>query len=253
MTSIQNLSIETALIQDYTSVTFHSPPLFLSPTLISSCPQVGFGNITFDPTRTDVSQLPNTYRDFLSEKYSSGQLTLTYPNDDDAVLYLFSLITQKYGWEFIDALVKQNVRWVRGTATPAELISKASSRHDQGPTLSFASENGFTPGMQGKSMDDVYMTWPQTGAIFSSTKNPETAKLFLGFLMDNDWQHTIGTSGFATRRSFDKRGVFDQSPNMDALGYVKFVGNRGMVEWWRFQFEDILGLPQGINPNDIDF
>ena len=188
-------------------------------------------------------------------------MSLTYPNDDDAILYLFSLIIQKHGWEFIDSLRKQNVNWVRGTATSAMLIadgynlssSDPSNSKPIGPIISFASESAFTPGMANAPLDDVYMTWPQTGAIFSSTKNPETAKLFLSFLMDDAWQKEVGGSGFATRKSFDKRGVFKQMPNMDGQGYIKFMQDRRNVESWRFQFESLLGLPEGVNPNSIDF
>lgn len=107
--------------------------------------------------------------------------------------------------------------------------------------------------MKDAAINDVYMAWPQTGAIFSTTKSPETAKLFLSYLMDDDWQQIISGSGFATRKTYDKRGVFEQQPNMDGKGYLEFANNRELVEGWRLQFETLLGLPQGVNPNSIDF
>ena len=221
--------------------------------------QVSFGNVIYHPKQ--ITSIPRRFSDFLSPEYSNGRISLTYPNDDDAILYLFTLITQKHSWEFIYSLLKQEVDWVRGTATSAMLIAEGFNLSTSdpvnsrpvGPIISFASESAFTSGMTTAPLDDVYMTWPQTGAIFSSTKNPETARLFLSFLMDDEWQKKVGGSGFATRKSFDKRGVFAQMPNMDGIGYIKFMQDRKNVEWWRFQFESLLGLPQGINPNSIDF
>lgn len=71
--------------------------------------------------------------------------------------------------------------------------------------------------------------------------------------MDNDWQGMVNGTGFATLKSFDKRGVFEQEPNMDGRGYLEFANDREFVERWRFRFETLLGLPQGVNPNYIDF
>jgi ABC-type Fe3+ transport system substrate-binding protein len=133
------------------------------------------------------------------------------------------------------------------------LIQKAYMSSTPGPTISFSSVAVFTPGLKDATIDDVYMSWPQTGAIFSSTKCPETAKLFVSYLMDDEWQRIITGSGFATRKTYDTRHVFEQEPNMNATGYLNFAQNRELVEMWRFQFETLLGLPQGADPNYLTF
>jgi len=213
-----------------------------------------FGTIIYNPKAINQSSIPRTIANFLSPEYANGMMSLTYPNDDDAMLYLFSRITEKYGWGFIHSLVQQNVTWVRGSATSSLLIDKAYKSNDSNPSpvISFATVGAFTPELPNAATDDVYITWPQTGAIFSTTKYPETAKLFLSYLMDDDWQKMLSGGGFATRKTYDSRGVFKQEPNMDALGFIRFMEDRKVVEHWRFQFETILGLPQGENPNYID-
>lgn len=94
------------------------------------------------------------------------------------------------------------------------------------------------------------MAWPQTGAIFSSTPAPETAKLFLNFLLSDGVQESITAFGFATRKKFDTSKILKQK-NVDPLGFGKFMSDRRLVESWRFDFEDMFGTPQGPDPVDV--
>jgi ABC-type Fe3+ transport system substrate-binding protein len=192
--------------------------------------------------------LPQYYTDYLADKWTN-EIILTYPNDDDAVLYLFTLITEKYGWKFIDALKTQNPKWVRGTTTPSFYIAD-NNVTSHAHSISFSSYTGFAPGLNSTLHSDVYMAWPQTGAIFSSTRAPETAKLFVNFLMTDAFQETINPFGFATRRKFDTGQVLKQK-NMDPLGFGRFMSDRRVVESWRFDFEDAFGTPQGLDPVEL--
>ena len=94
------------------------------------------------------------------------------------------------------------------------------------------------------------MAWPQTGAIFKSTPAPETAKLFMNFLLTDEYQETVNAFGFATRRKFDTSEVLKQQ-NVDPLGFGRFMSDRRVVEGWRFDFEDLFGTPQGIDPVEV--
>lgn len=244
------------------SISMDSSPVATSVSLFSTMVcvynpnpyAVMFGEIVY---RSDIpsSTVPTTYEGFLDPQWKD-KLTLTYPNDDDAILYLFRLIIHKYGWGFLTKLLRQNINWVRGTATPSIRISHPTTGNDNSTSnplsASFASSKAFATGIESKTPDDVYMAWPQTGAIFENTKLPETSKLFMSFLLDDQWQKMIGSSGFATRRSFDRKGVFKQ-PHMDPLGYGKFMQDRQQVEAWRFQFESTIGLPQGEDPVYLTF
>lgn len=206
---------------------------------------VSFGSTIYNANVTATSSLPATFVNYLEAKWHD-KLVLTYPTDDDAVLFLFKLIIGKYGFDYMRALLAQKPHWVRGTATPAFLISSTSNSR----AISFTSGGGFAPDISEANPQDVFMTWPQTGAIFANTKAPETAKLFLNFLMGDEWQQVItGGSGYATRRSFDKEGVFNQS-SMDPLAYGRFMNDRRAVEAFRFQLESVIGPPQGQDPVD---
>ena len=82
---------------------------------------VTFGPTLYNPAVYQKSDLPQYYTHYLAEKWTN-EIILPYPNDDDAVIYLFTLITHKYGWKFINAFKAQNPKWARGTATPSFYI-----------------------------------------------------------------------------------------------------------------------------------
>jgi ABC-type Fe3+ transport system substrate-binding protein len=146
--------------------------------------------------------------------------------------------------------------WVRGTATPSLYIAENNSSTSlshifaRSDSLSFASSTAFAQGVNSTLNSDIYMAWPQTGAIFASTPAPETAKLFMNFLLSDERQAIVGDDGFATRRTFDTAGVLTQQ-NVEPLGYGRFMSDRRLVESWRLQFERIFGTPQGPDPLDL--
>lgn len=212
---------------------------------------VTFGETIYNPTKYVNTTLPTHYPDFLDPIYA-GKLALTYPNDDDSILYLFSLIVEKYGFKFFEQLIAtQDVTWFRGTASPS-LAIMADNSTDNPLSISFASSSVYVPTVGSKRSDDVYMAWPQTAGIFKNTKAPETSKLFLGYLMSDEWQGRVTGGRFATRKTFDKQKVLEQ-PNVNPLGYKTFMLDRAGVERWRFQFESLIGTAQGPDPLQLKF
>lgn len=140
-----------------------------------------FGLFLYDKTKVSEKELPNNYLDLLNPKWK-GKIIATIPNDDDAVGYLFSLIVGKYGWEWLEEFQKQNVQWVRGTATPAYMLaeqaepSKAGSKRPK----EYVSDNKercltFTTAgyplasdvlaWKSPQVPERYMSWSQTAAM----------------------------------------------------------------------------------------
>ncbi|ETN41874.1 uncharacterized protein HMPREF1541_03813 [Cyphellophora europaea CBS 101466] len=232
-----------------------------------------FGKFLYDNTRLKASELPKSYADLLEPKWK-GKLVLTYPNDDDAVNYLFSIVVGRYGWDWLEALNKQDVQWVRGTATPGYILVEG---RDQSKTQGnprpkeYLADNAsrvlsFTTAgypMSDSSLSwgnpdppEQYMAWTQTAAIFKSTTRPETAKLFMAFITSQEFQTAMSGGGTLPTldMSIDRRnGVnpIDESENTQANGYALFTNNRPMVDWFKMQFETTLGTPQGVSPLDV--
>ncbi|KAH7109189.1 hypothetical protein EDB81DRAFT_703440 [Dactylonectria macrodidyma] len=188
------------------------------------------------------------FTDFLHPEFK-GKLALTYPNDDDAVLFAFELIIKKYGKKWFEDLLKQKPRWVRGTATPSSLIADPKSPY----IASFTSAVGlgqppspfnFTFPKQGQ-----HVTWAQTAAILKDAPHPEGAKLLHNFLLTKDFQKE---SGFWSVRSDvpapSGQPKFVGVPGSDPLAFRDFMLDRPKVERLRFWFEDRLGTAQGVSP-----
>jgi ABC-type Fe3+ transport system substrate-binding protein len=76
-----------------------------------------FGPFYYDSARVPENRIPKTYLDVL-DPYWKGKMALVYPNDDDGVLHLFSLIISKYGFRWLELLNQQDVQWVRGPMQP---------------------------------------------------------------------------------------------------------------------------------------
>ncbi|KIL88325.1 fe3+ abc transporter periplasmic protein [Fusarium avenaceum] len=211
-----------------------------------------FGPFYYDSDRVPANKVPKTYADVL-DPYWKGKIVLTYPNDDDGVLYQFKLIIQKYGFKWLDALLKQDIKWVRGaTLATGTIIQDHSSN---GPrVLTFSGLGVFTPSTTflktaKPEAPDRFMTWAQQSAIFKSTPRPNSAKLLASFLLSDSWQKNIATSGAPTvRDSLTGANNVFKANNTEPLGYAKFMNDRQDVEWWRMQMETQIGLAVGPDP-----
>lgn len=158
------------------------------------------------------------------------------------MLYLFSIIINQYGWEWFDTLLQQNVKWARGTGEPAAEIERNNSTR----SLSFTTSVGGN--LDSIDPKDPIMYWPQTGAIFASTPRPESAKLFMSWLLSDEHQKTFNGSYLVRKDLSSTAGKIWDHPSSSLTQFSTFMENREIVEWWKLQFETFIGTAQG----DID-
>ena len=177
---------------------------------------------------------------------------LTYPNDDDALNYLFSTIISKYGFTWLEGLAKQDVQWVRGSATASRVIGQNSQNATDQRVLTFTTAENYTfvPNVASQAPEDDYISWFQGMGILASTKCPESAKLFVSWLLSDEFQQPV--SKFATTPLNHLNAISGNNIDADkytqVAGYESFIRDRARVEWWRFQYETTLEPPQGPNP-----
>lgn len=209
-----------------------------------------FGTFYFDSNKLPANKVPQTFES-LSDPVWKDKLILTYPNDDDAVCYLFSLIVTRYGESWLHALATNNVQWVRGTGTPCyELVRQ----HDDPNSKRCLTFTGIPTGSEASwfqtqqpSAPEQIMAWPQTAGILSDTPQPETAKLFMAWITSPEMQSAGGTSTLTSVNKGNRVDLYGKE-NTLFTGFRLFEEDRARVEWWKNLFEDYLGTPQGEDP-----
>ncbi|PVH85085.1 periplasmic binding protein-like II [Cadophora sp. DSE1049] len=190
---------------------------------------------------------PIEYTDYLKPEFKN-KLVLTYPNDDDAVLFQFDLIMKQYGLGWFEALLAQNPRWVRGTATPATLIASSNGTYAATFT-SGVGVRGFDPVNVTFPVKGQFVSWPQTGAILKDAPHPETAKLLHSWILSEDFQNSTGT--WTVRKDLTPPAGFPsilEMPGTDATKFAQWMSDRAAVERLRFFFETRIGSAQGLSP-----
>ncbi|KAF9763808.1 hypothetical protein IL306_002977 [Fusarium sp. DS 682] len=184
---------------------------------------------------------PVEYTDWLRPEFKN-KLVLTYPNDDDAVLM------QEYGASWFEDLLKQNPRWVRGTATPRATIKMENTTE----AAYFAAGGGFgesKPLKFSHPKRGKYVSWSQRAAILKDAPHPEGAKLLHNYILSEEYQSTMGT--WSVRRDIATPPGFPDLRNETATNpteFARFMEDRGLVERLRFWFEARIGTAQGVDP-----
>jgi ABC-type Fe3+ transport system substrate-binding protein len=189
---------------------------------------------------------PVEAKDFLKPEFKN-KLVFTYPNDDDAVLFYFKQLTDKYGPGYLKKLLAQNPKFVRGTQDSADLVGT------NGYVANFGSAGSFT-GLSKTSIPEKspWVAWPQTGAILKNAPHKAAAKLYLSWLLSKDaQQNSIGTWSARTdvAAPAGRKGIFDYS-NMNPLGLGKFMSDRTALDRYKAFINLYVGDVQGVDPSD---
>ncbi|MDH6436849.1 ABC-type Fe3+ transport system substrate-binding protein [Streptomyces sp. SAI-144] len=201
----------------------------------------------------NTKQLPVKPGDFkgtdLLKPAYKNKLILTYPNDDDAVLFGYKQIVDEYGWDYLAKLVEQNPKLIRGV--PGSAAGVASGDY----LASIAVGGDARPnGTQVFSDSERFNTWTQRGAIFKNAPHKAGAKLFLGWLNSKSTQeHAIATWTWSVRK--DVAPPVGLKPlasykNTNPKAFAKFMADRDAVERFRSQVELYFGQVKGADPGD---
>ncbi|KAF4985367.1 hypothetical protein FGRMN_11228 [Fusarium graminum] len=202
---------------------------------------------TFISSNSRLSESPREFSDFLKPEFKD-KLVLTYPNDDDAVLYAFDLILREFGYKWFEKLLKQNPRWVRGTGTPLTLLNDVNS------TVAAT----FTAGMGLVSSEALnvtiptkgsFVTWAQRAAILKNAPHPEGAKLLHNFMLSYD--HQTSTPSWSVLKDVPAPAGYPDImdvPSTNPVDFERFMSDRARIERLKLFFEDKLGTAQGLSP-----
>lgn len=215
----------------------------------------GLYGVTFSNyVNTDVvgdAKVPRDALDYLDPALK-GKVILTYPHDDDAVLYQFWNLKEKYGWNYLEKLVATKPKWVRGTAWPYVAINKGWYGASFTTFWAFAQP----PGSKTRFMipkEDYFLTWFQTAGIPKQAKHKAAAKLYLNWMLSKEFQSKW--LQFPVRMDVEAPGGYKSvlHHNTSPGDFHRWLLDRARVERFRNQMLQLIGPVEGPTPIDIDY
>src|SRR5262249_26083148 len=80
----------------------------------------------YTPGLVRREDVPRSALDFLKPQFR-GKLVACYPADDDATMYVFYTLVEKYGWEYMDKYMANQPNFIQGHLGVARSISSGAN------------------------------------------------------------------------------------------------------------------------------
>lgn len=184
--------------------------------------------------------VPTSALDFLKPRFV-GKLITCYPADDDATLYLFHTIVQKYGWEYMDKYMANKPNFVQGHLGVVRSVGAGTNFVTLDATSTAdALKRAGQPIESVFSEQDATPLFTVTAGIFKDAPHPNAAKLFLTWFMAKEQQSRIGV--FSARQDVPPPpGLKPLSAYNTANRYREFVSDEKTLTELRRRFEVYTG------------
>ena len=141
-----------------------------------------------------AADVPNSALDFLKPQFNGKNVT-PYPADDDATLWLFHKVVQKYGWDWMDKYMATKPNFIQGHLGQQRSIASGQNWVAINSIFNITEpmKQAGSPVASHFSTVDATPIWPLHGAIFKNAPHPNAAKLFLTWLLEPAQQAATGT------------------------------------------------------------
>ena len=136
----------------------------------------------YNTSRVRPEDAPQSAQDFLKPMFA-GKVITCYPADDDATLYLFYLIVQKYGWAWMDKYMATKPNFVQGHLPVARSVASGEN------IATFDASSSVWPFRREGKLEIVWSPvdgtpiFTLTGGIFKDAPHPNAAKLYLTWFL----------------------------------------------------------------------
>ncbi|WP_430785385.1 ABC transporter substrate-binding protein [Actinoplanes sp. G11-F43] len=192
-----------------------------------------------------LSNAPASPRDLVDPRWK-GAIASAYPHDDDAVLYLYRLYVQAYGWEWVAKLAAQQVRFARGSHSPGAAVASKEKAIGIGGAGSLTAAP-TAPVRWAVADGHPFMAWAQRAAILAGARHVAAAKLYLNWQISRAVQENT-FNGWSVRTDVRPpaglRPIW-RYPNANLSGFPRFMADRAEVERWKQTFALYFGEVQG--------
>ena len=195
----------------------------------------------YNISKVRAEDAPKSAQDFLKPMFA-GKVITVYPADDDATLYLFHLIVQKYGWVWMDKYMGTKPNFIQGdflsrAAWPPARISPLSMPLRRSGRSS-ARESWTSFGR--RSTRRRYLRSP--AASLRDAPHPNAAKLYLTWFLAKEQQSRLGS--FSSRVDVPApEGFLAARVLQDSQQDREFMTDDKQVSDLRKRFEGYTGPP----------
>jgi ABC-type Fe3+ transport system substrate-binding protein len=184
---------------------------------------------------------PKSALDFLKPQFM-GKMIAVYPADDDAALYLFHTIVQKYGWDWMNRYMANKPNFIQGHLSVARSVASGEN------IATFDASSSVWPFRRDGKLEiafsdiDETPVFTLTGGIFKDAPHPNAAMLYLTWFLAKEQQSRVGS--FSSRVDVPPpEGLKPLSSYKIANGYREFMVNDALVAELRKRFEGFTGPP----------
>jgi ABC-type Fe3+ transport system substrate-binding protein len=200
----------------------------------------------YNPNLVKLEDVPRSALDFLNPRFK-GKVVTCYPADDDATLYDFYSIVQKYGWSYMDRYMANQPNFIQGHLGVVRSIASGENlvTFDTIASISMDQKNLGLAQAVAFPESDALPIWPFTVAIFKSAPHPNAAELFLSWYLSPEVQSKTGNW---SPRS-DVPAPYGWKPILSykvVNNYGDFLTNTKQLEELRKRFEAYTGPVKNV-------
>ncbi|HEX3376215.1 MAG TPA: extracellular solute-binding protein [Candidatus Acidoferrales bacterium] len=221
-------------------------PSFKDPNGAYVAIQINAHAYAYNPDLVKPEDVPRSALDFLNPRFK-GKVVSCYPADDDATLYDFYSIVEKYGWSYMDRYMANQPNFIQGHLGVVRSIASGENlvTFDTIASISMDQKNlGLAQAVAFPESDPLPI-WPFTAAIFKSAAHPNAAELFLTWYLSPEVQTKTGNWSPRT----DVPAPYGWKPILSYKvinDYRSFLTNTKQLEELRKRFEAYTGPVKNV-------
>jgi len=175
--------------------------------------------LAFNPDKYPKNSIPNSFRDFANDTRVRGAISMRNPNISGTSLATLSALRDKYGYEFIDSLARQNVRIEYGSAGTIQKLENGEYR-----VVMILEESILQLREHGSKLEVIY---PTDGTVmipspimiinnrWSANKNSSSAQAIVDWFLSEYGQRVIVSGWMHSVRIDFPQIPFDSKPTSE--------------------------------------
>jgi len=199
----------------------------------------------YDEAQLNASGLPvpKTAEDLAKPVYK-GHIASPWPHDDDATLFVYSQLIDKYGWQWVAGMANNSILLQRGSNTPGEAVAAKKAAIGLGGSTAYGVSTVKT--MTGREATSPYLAWGQRMSIIKKARHPAAAKLFLNWAISKEVQSTT-LSAIGSRTDVNLTGAPQpwDVPLASVAKFPVFMEDRASIERLKATLALYFGEVQG--------